>query len=292
MGVEVIANTAKAIQAAGQDGIYHCLNQVGLHHLVDEMKQGKIVKEIVDQLSNKIDDAKEEIISKIIHESRRQQLNDWLGDIITLKSYIHNHYDAPSKEGLNIALAKSDEIIGRLTAHLYDDSIDKDIQYLTRIFSLYVVAKCLYCMIQFDRISHYAASQEERNAIARRVGDEIENAFKMYNKISDRLYQKTSSHFTGITTRLHEPPTNWGCFFWPWWRTSYYVCEYKQDGVKQEAKAVECKIYHPRDYQRKYGSRKDIIMKTTLDGGHFVWEERYDKSEALRQAEAIRMNEI
>lgn len=123
-------------------------------------------------------------------------------------------------------------------------------------------------MIQFESISRYAKSEEERKAISSRVANEIEDATAMYNKISDRLYDKTLSRFTNIVERTQEPTTNF--LTWPGWRVLYCVYDYTFDYDKIEAKAVECKIYHPNDYEAKYGSRTDIIVKTTLDGGHFV----------------------
>ena len=142
---------------------------------------------------------------------------------IALKRKLNNYYDSPNKERLDIALESSDDIIGVLTAHLNDDSLDDDIYYLTHVFALYVVATCLYSMVQFECISRYAESDNERNTISVRIADEIERASSMYSKISDRLYQKTSNRFTKIVTRLHEPWINW--FTWPKWRTSYYVYE-------------------------------------------------------------------
>jgi hypothetical protein len=145
-------------------------------------------------------------------------------------------------------------------------------------------------MVQFECISRYATSEEERKAISSRVANEIEKATSMYKKISDRLFGKTLSRFSKIVERIHEPPTNF--FTWPGWRVLYYVYDYTFDYNKIEAKAIECKIYHPYDYEAKYGSRTDIIVKTTLDGSHFVWESPQSKRQALQEAEKIRMQKI
>jgi hypothetical protein len=289
--VEVIANTAKEVIETGKsDIVYHFLNSVGLHKLVEEYKQQKMVKKIVDQISNKIDQATQEIIGKVVTELRDQNLNNLIGKTHSLQRALNNYYDSPNKDRLDFALGRADDLTGSLISHLNNPKIDDDVYYLTRIFSLYVVAVCLYCMIQFECISRYAASEEERKAISTRVANEIEQATTIYNNISDRLYKNTINRFSNITERLHEPWTNW--LTWFGWRTAYYVYEFEYDGQKIEAKAVKCKIY-PRDkYEDKYGSRTDKIMKTTIDGGHFVWESSLSKSKALREAENIRTQKI
>lgn len=244
-------------------------------------------KRVIEEISSEVEKSKQEIIQKIDDIIQQQKMTEIIGMVNGVLISLENYYDSPSANAIDSKLDNIGNIIGTLTAAL--DYFTNPL-LLKHTFALYILSLLLYSMMQMERIRLKQLTDDQINSISKRIVAKVNEIEPRSNNTVSRLQKVTEGRFTTLEERKYEPVSNY--YTLPGRRKLYYIYEYNFDNEAVEAKKVECKICHPKDYERIYKFRKDLVVKTTLEGAKFVWPLVIDREKIREEAENIRKEHI
>lgn len=242
--------------------LYGVLQNLGFTWYVQNKRTENMLQQVLTEVYNKIDQAKEEIIQELTLEIQRQRIIELTGQVSGLIRNLGYFYDSPTSNKIEMLINDVGKLIGSLDTEM--NYVNKP-KWVFHIFTLYVLCICLYSLIQFEYISRYVNNDDETNAIIKRVNGEINQAYSKYEYIYDKAYKLIESRFSELTVKRIEPWHNWLNPLGP----MVYKIAYTFD--KNTIKAIDLKIKQTRRIEYDKNPRPEAIIKVRGDNDYYLW---------------------